>query len=196
VYNFSRGGMTAIEYLNSFGDNSGFWKPELACQAYIMALGANDMGLVQRGEQEMGTIDDIDPTDWHNNKKSFIGCYAALIQRYRQISPDSYFFIMTMPSKGTVDERTALCDRHRELLYELSKLFPRVYVLDFRRFAPVYGDAFYRVYGLGGHLNPMGYLLTAKMVISYIDYYIRQDMRSFAQVGFINTPWRNTVDVD
>ena len=41
-------------------------------------------------------------------------------------------------------------------------------------------------------MNPMGYLLTARMVVSYIDYIIRSDMRRFAQVGFINTPWKNT----
>ncbi|MBQ2256223.1 MAG: hypothetical protein II330_05125, partial [Clostridia bacterium] len=43
VYNFSRGGMTAREYLQSFGEANGYWNPELACQAYIMALGCNDL---------------------------------------------------------------------------------------------------------------------------------------------------------
>ena len=34
-------------------------------------------------------------------------------------------------------------------------------------------------------MNPMGYILTAKMTMSYIDYIIRQQPEDFAQVGFI-----------
>ena len=83
-------------------------------------------------------------------------------------------------------------EQHRDLLCGLAKLFPNVFVLDLRAYAPVYDDAFRRQYFLGGHMNPMGYLLTARMVVSYIDYIIRSDMPSFAQVGFINTPWKNT----
>jgi len=40
-------------------------------------------------------------------------------------------------------------------------------------------------------MNPMGYLLTAKYVMSYIDYIIRHNMEDFAQVGFIGTPHHN-----
>ena len=32
VYNFSRGGMTAEEYCESFADKNGFWDKEKACQ--------------------------------------------------------------------------------------------------------------------------------------------------------------------
>ena len=34
-------------------------------------------------------------------------------------------------------------------------------------------------------MNPKGYMLTAKMTMSYIDYIIRQHPEAFAQVGFI-----------
>ena len=43
VYNFSRGGMTAKEYCDSFARENGFWEPEKAAQAYIIALGVNDV---------------------------------------------------------------------------------------------------------------------------------------------------------
>ena len=39
VYNFSKGGMTAKNYVTKFAEEKGFWDPELACQAYIIALG-------------------------------------------------------------------------------------------------------------------------------------------------------------
>ena len=43
VYNFSRGGMTAMEYCESFAEENDFWNPALACQGYIIALGVNDL---------------------------------------------------------------------------------------------------------------------------------------------------------
>ena len=192
VYNFSRGGMNCANYLKSFGDERGLWNHNLASQAYIMALGVNDISDAVRNNTDLGSIEDIDPADWRNNKRSFIGDYARILQRYREIAPDSFFFLMTIPRNGQNNERTPLEEQHRDLLYALAELFPNVFVLDLRAYAPVYDDAFRHQYFLGGHMNPMGYLLTARMVVSYIDYIIRSDMRRFAQVGFINTPWKNT----
>ncbi len=42
-------------------------------------------------------------------------------------------------------------------------------------------------------MNAAGYLLTAKLVIGYIDYLIRHNMEDFSQVGFIGTGLRNRV---
>ena len=73
----------------------------------------------------------------------------------------------------------------------MASLFPYTYVLDFRKYAPVYDDAFKKQYFLGGHMNPMGYLLTAKMVMTYMDAIIREKPEDFAQVGFIGTDFHN-----
>ena len=40
-------------------------------------------------------------------------------------------------------------------------------------------------------MNPMGYMLTAKIVMSYIDYIIRHNIEDFKQIGFIGTPFHN-----
>lgn len=189
-HNFSRGGMTAREYLNTFADSRGLWNTDLASQAYIMALGVNDVRIAMQEQTDLGQISDIDFSDWRNNRRSFIGDYAAILQRYRAIRPDSFLFLMTIP-KGSVDKaRLPLEEKHRELLYALSECLENTYVLDFRKYAPVYDSEFRKNYFLGGHMNPMGYLLTARMVISYIDAIIRSDMPRFAQVGFIGTPWK------
>ena len=37
----------------------------------------------------------------------------------------------------------------------------------------------------------MGYLLTARMVETYIDWIIRHNMKDFAQVGFWGTDFEN-----
>ena len=78
VYNFSRGGMTAKEYCESFAEQKGFWDSKYAAQAYIIALGINDL-LGQK--QEVGSVADVDWSNWRNNKPTFSGYYAQIVQR-------------------------------------------------------------------------------------------------------------------
>ncbi len=184
VYNFSRGGMTAKEYCETFADQNDFWNPEYASQAYIIALGVND--ILGRG-QEVGCIDDIDFNDWHNNKKNFAGYYAEIIQRMKEIQPRAKFFLMTMASEGENDGRIAGKEKHRKFLYDLAGKLDHTYIIDLLRYAPAYDKRFHEKFYLLGHLNPMGYLLTAKMTASYIDYIIRHNMDDFKEVGFIGT---------
>ena len=94
AYNFSRGGMNAKQYMESFAENNGFWDPALACQAYVMALGVNDV--INMG-MEIGSLEDIDPNDWRNNKPTFVGYYAQIIARIKaEIQPQAKFFYVTM----------------------------------------------------------------------------------------------------
>ena len=179
VLNFSRGGMTASEYWNSFAEAKGFWSEDLLCQAYIIALGVND--LFNRG-QEPGEITDIDLNDYNNNKETFCGYYGRIIQRIKSMQPHAKFFLMTTPRGGRND---ALQKKHAELMYQMAELFDYTYVIDLYKYAPVYDAEFRRNFYLGGHMNPQGYLLTAKMVMSYIDWIVRNNMEDFAQVGFI-----------
>ncbi len=188
VYNFSRGGMTAKEYLESFAEANGFWDPEKACQAYIVALGVNDV--INKG-MAVGSTADI-AADWRENEPTFAGYYAQIIERLKEISPDAKFFFVTMPKNDTDSpERIALRDAHAELLYELAEYFSNAYVINLRRYAPVYDAAFRKKFYMGNHLNPMGYVLTAEMMASYIDYIIRTHPADFRETGFIGTPYRN-----
>ncbi len=59
VYNFSKGGMTAQEYCESFADINAFWATDKAAQAYIIALGVNDMWQ----DMEVGGCEDVVLTD-------------------------------------------------------------------------------------------------------------------------------------
>lgn len=188
VYNFSRGGMTAMEYCESFAENNGFWSPAYASDAYIIALGVNDLICLN---QDTGTADDIDFCSWRNNRKSFAGYYGQIIQRLRLLQPRAKFFLMTFPKdEYNFDKIPGLEQRslaHRKLLYELAQRFDNTYVLDLYSYAPPYDEEFHKRFYLLGHLSPAGYLLTAKMTASYIDYIIRHDMDAFKEVGFIGT---------
>ena len=57
VYNFSRGGMTAEEYLDFFGEKFSLWGRDKACQAYIIALGVND---IYNKDMEIGSIEGME----------------------------------------------------------------------------------------------------------------------------------------
>ncbi len=188
VYNFSRGGMTAREYWESFAESQDFWNPDKVCQAYILALGVND--LLWKCDPT-GSLEDIDWENCENNAPTFVGYYARIIQRLKKMQPKAKFFLMTMPREKEEPDKKALKDRHAELLYQLADKFQYTYVLDFRRYAPEYDEEFKRRFYLGGHMNPAGYLLTAKMVASYIDYIIRRNPEDFSQTGFIGTPFHN-----
>ncbi|MBQ2846878.1 MAG: SGNH/GDSL hydrolase family protein [Clostridia bacterium] len=180
--NFSRGGMTAKEYCESFGDSMRFWDSRLACQCYIIALGVND---IHNMGQEIGSIDDI-KEDYTQNGESFIGYYAQIIQRLKKIQPKAKFFLMTMPKEESrrIQEKTVA---HRKAIYEIAEYFDNTYVLDIYEYGPVYDDEFKKRFYMGGHMNPMGYVFTAHMVASYIDYIIRHNINDFKEVGFIGT---------
>ena len=190
VYNFSKGGMTAKEY-DRFARDRGFFNDEYKSQAYIIALGVNDVSRVLAGELEFGDISDVDLTDYAKNKPTFVGFYAKILAKYHAIQPKGKFFLMTAPREDKNDERQKYYDKHAEILYQLADMFPNCYVLDLRQYAPVYDAEFKKNFFLTGHMNAAGYRLTALMVESYIDYLIRHNPEDFTQVSFIGTPYHN-----
>ena len=183
VYNFSKGGMTAKGFVESFGENCGVWTDEKKCQAYILALGVNDMYTKQ---VELGEISDIDLENPQNNKPTFAGYYAQIIQKLKVKQPDAKFFLVTLPN-GVPDLKG---DEHAELLEEMAKLFCNTYVINLRKYSPVYDGEFKKKFFVGGHMNAAGYILTAQMITSYIDYIVRHNFEDFRQVGFIGTPYK------
>ena len=180
-YNFSRGGMTAKEYMKSYADANRFFLPEKAAQAYVIALGVND---VLNAGQEVGSVSDIDLDNYKNNKDTFAGWYAAIIQRYKKIQPRAKFFLVTIPRGERKDN---LVRAHRELLYALADFFENTYVIDLYKYGPTYDQAFNKRFSLYGHMNPMGYILTANMIDAYIDYIIRKNPEDFYLVPYIGT---------
>lgn len=194
VYNFSRGGMTAHEYLDSFAENNDMWSLAKRAQCYIVALGVND---IINQHIPFGSVDDIDLADWHNNNNStFAGRYAQIIQRYREIAPNSPFFLVSMPRRDDPHwnkDWNELARKHSELLCQMADLFDNTYVIDLYRYAPIYDKEFFDNFFLEGHMSPTGYLLSAKMIASYIDYIIRNNPNNFKYIGFINTPMESTL---
>ena len=185
AYNFSTGGLTAKAFLERIDeDRFNIFDPAKKCEAYIVALGCNDARMVMEGQLEFGSIDDVHPEDPDANAETFAGYMGRILSDIRKIEPKARIFLVTMPYMEP-DERQALRDRHAALMHEMTLKFNYTYVIDLRKYGPEYDGEFKIRYYLGGHLNTMGYLLTAKMIASYIDYIIRHNPEDFAQAGFI-----------
>ena len=183
VYNFSRGGMTAREYVESYAELKGFWDEEKKCQAYIFALGVNDTGREEKGE-----ISDICMEDYTKNAKTFVGYYASIIQRYKKMQPRARFFLVTMPRDLRVgEERVNKFYDFNVEIRKMAEMFDNTYLIDLEKYAPVFDEEFVENYFMGGHMSPAGYVWMADTITSYIDYIIRHNMKDFKDIGFIGT---------
>lgn len=190
VFNFSRGGMTAREYVTTFADQQNFWATSKAAQAYILALGINDITEAIQNNTDLGSTADITPNYWDNGK-TFAGYYASIVQRLKTLQPNAKFFFMTIPVSDSEGRRLELEEQHAALLYDLAAMLGNAYVMDFRKYAPEYDEEFRDKFYMTGHMTPCGYRLTAQMVMSYLDWIIRHHMDDFRKVGFIGTPYIN-----
>lgn len=186
VYNFSRSGMSAKEYIETFADARNYWDPKLACDAYLIALGVNDLNGLK---QEVGSTADINLESPADSAKTFAGYLGQLVLRLRTIQPDAKFFYLTIPRKNPGAETVSLRDAHANLMYEFADFFQNSYVIDLRKYGPIYDEAFKQKFYGGEHLNTMGYYLTALMVASYMDYIIRHNPRDFRSVGLAGLPY-------
>ncbi len=185
--NFSRGGMTASCYCDSFAEENDFWNPDKRCQAYIIALGIND---ICGQHQEPGSVDDICLEDWRKNGKTFMGYYAQIIQRYLEIEPNARFFLVTPPQNDAESdpEGAEALKLITDCVRAIVPLFDNTYLIDFNRYSVPHDALYRRRFYCGGHLNAAGYLLSAKLTVSYMDYIIRHNIEDFVQAGFIGMP--------
>lgn len=182
AYNFSRGGMTAKEYVESFAESNGMWDKEKACQAYVIALGVND---VFNRNMEIGSIEDINKNDYTQNNPTFAGYFAQIVSKYKEISPDAKFFFVTLPKDEKRDE--AKLHMLVQLMYDMAEYFDDSYVIDLYQYGPSYSIEFKEQFYLYGHMTPSGYILTAKIIDSYIDYIVRHNPDDFKTIGFVTT---------
>lgn len=181
--NYSRGGMTAREYMQSWADANGFWQRN---QAYIIALGNNDSFVFGH---PLGSVKDVCPASPQNNADTFFGNMGKIISKLKTIEPNARIFVVTPQLRGEA------CDNDiRYIASELNKLcakFDFTYLLDMTSYAPAYDAEMRKSFGLGFHPNPMGYYAYALMVGNYIDYVIRSNPKDFATIPFLGTSLKN-----
>lgn len=177
--NFSRGGMTAKEYVESWADQNGFWKRK---QAYIVALGNNDTFVFHH---PLGSAEDVFPEMPEKNADTFFGNMGRILFKLKELEGQARIFVVTPQLRGEP------CDEEiRRLAKGLEKLcgmFSHTYLIDMAAYGPVYDQAMRRRFALGFHPNAMGYYAYALMIGNYIDFLIRKTPEAFADVPFIGT---------
>ena len=181
AHNFSVGGLTAKEFF-SLARYMKVFTPEKACQAYIIALGVNDMkdigGIYSGG---FGAMPDME-----NKSDTFIGAYVQIIKQIRRLQPKARIFVVTPPMRGGAgEERTKNEDMLAAFLRTLPQYFAFLYVIDLRLYDVVYDEKFRETYFCGGHMNALGYMRSADVIATYIDWIVRNNPQDFKQVAFI-----------
>jgi len=187
VYNFSRGGMTAKEFCNKFADECGVYKYENLCQAYIIALGVNDItqSFPAGDPEKISVSKNREPDD-----ESILAYICQIVRTLKSKQPDAKIFIMTIPDSDLRnDGRRAKEEALAEAIRAFCAKTKNTYVLDLRKYGPLHDQKFNDNFRLG-HMTPTGYMIMSKMIMSYIDYIIRNNHEDFAQVGFIGTPYK------
>lgn len=179
VVNYSSGGQTAKSINESnFEPISPLWNSKQ--QVYVIGLGTNDyFKLDTEYTNGWGSASDIDLTNYNNNGDSFVGWYAKIIQRVRQVNPDCYLFLLTNPINHSDDQLNAITT--------IASKFNRCYVINTNPYRSNWNDN----YKLGGHLSPYGYLIYGDYVMSLISKLILENESNFKNVGFIGTEYIN-----
>ncbi len=177
--NFSRGGMTAKEYVESWADQNGFWKRK---QAYIVALGNNDTFVFRH---PLGSPDDVFPETPKKNADTFFGNMGRILSRLKALEEQAHIFLVTPQRRGEA------CDEEIRLIAQglgkLCGMYSRTHLVDMTIYGPVYDEAMRRRFALGFHPNAMGYYAYALMIGNYIDFLIRKSPEAFSEVPFIGT---------
>lgn len=186
VYNFSRGGMTAKEFVDSFCDKCGVYDYDKLCQCYIIALGVND---IAHG-YKTGDPDKINVSDKKPDDESILGYISYIMRVLKSKVPDVKIFLVTIPH--SVDKPEDIIKKEDELaeaIRKFAKKTQNTYVIDLRKYAPEFDEKFNSTF-FRGHMTPAGYMIISQMIMSYIDYIIRSNHKDFADVGFIGTPYK------
>ena len=189
AYNFSVGGLKCKTFFDNL-DKFQVFNALNKCQAYVIALGVNDMNHLDEVYKDgFGSIDDVDFNNEDNNKDSYVGWYVKIIQKLRKFEPKCRIFVVTTPKEDPEsDDKRKKFDMVENFLTDLPNHFKFLYTINLRKYGPIYSKEFGDIYFCGGHMNAMGYKLTGDMISSYIDYIIRHNYKDFTQVGFIGRP--------
>ncbi len=186
--NFSRGGLKAIDFMGDwlFPD---MFKEENLCQAYTIALGVNDINHLCKGitYEGLGDLHCAINNSYENNLKTVLGCYVNLLRKIKENQPKARVFLVTIPRESRTDKNwNNLAKELSNAIRQMPQYFEFTYVIDLNKYSVDYGKkSFKDKYYIDNHLNAMGYKYTADVMITYIDYIIKRNVKDFKQIGFV-----------
>ncbi len=177
-HNYSRGGMTAREYYESWADKNDFWQWN---QAYIIALGNNDVFVCGH---PVGSVEDIHPQAPESNPDTFFGNMGRIVSKLKSMEKDARIFLVSMQRRGEEAGDPIICGIADEMK-KMCRLFSYTYLIDMAHDGPVYDEEMRKTFAMGFHPNAVGYYSYGLMIGNYIDYLIRKNPDDFFEVPFI-----------
>lgn len=182
AFNFSIGGLTTRTWLSRYTGNNPTDDAfqENPCQAYIIALGQNDSYSGDSRFVQLGTVEDIG-----TETDSFYGNMSRIIAKIKALQARAKIFIMTDPYE--VNETGGYNDAVRYIAAHTTNC----YLIDLYTYAlnidphDRNNSALWR----GGHLTTTGYFLSAKIINTYIDWIMKNNLAEFKYIQFIGTEY-------
>ena len=184
VHNFTKSGLTTRSWLT---DSMGYplmSDGEHNCACYIIALGANDVGL---GESYLGSPSDIDLENFENNKDTYYGNYAKIISLVKKQEPRAKIFVVPNPSYGNA----ALRPTFNQAVKYMSTIFDNVYYLDIDESLYNDKDTFIKRNLVANHYTPAAYQYIASYIMSLMTDVIYNNPSEFYFVNLIGTEYQD-----
>lgn len=184
VHNFTKSGLTTRSWLS---DSMGYplmSDGEHNCTCYIIALGANDVGL---GESYLGSPSDIDLENYENNKDTYYGNYAKIISLVKKQEPRAKIFVVPNPSYGNASLRPTF----NEAVKYMETIFDNVYYVDIDESLYNNSGTFIKQNLVAGHYTPAAYQYIASYIMSLMTDIIYNNPSEFFFVNLIGTEYQD-----
>ena len=193
--NFGKSGITSKRWMTDELCYQRLINPENLCQAYVIALGANDAAQENLSTVPFGSIDDVDFSNMENNGDTVYGWYAKVINAHRVAAPNAKIFLITIPYWRNTDQNVQTMNN---LIRELASRseFENVFLVDidadyndyFKN--GVFPDIFYA----GGHYSAIGYNYYSRIHEYAISKVMKDNYESFYDIPFIPFGDNDTLD--
>lgn len=188
IINMGQSGYNVLTWMSS---SSYGWvdlnKEENYCQCYIIGLGVNDSSDSGRGVP-LGSLDDIDLSDFNNNGETYYGGYAKIIQRSRAIRPNSIFLCLTNPRPTTAGKQ------YNQAIKDVVEYLgdEKVFVVDLynNNYRKYYETPYFlstdRASVNQSHYSPVGYEAMVPVISKACSDVMREHMNIFSQLHKID----------
>ena len=178
--NFSDSGLTTRSWLTSTSGLTKLQNASNKCNSYIICLGVNDAAKL--GSNYLGSVEDIDLSDYTQNADTFYGNYGRIISNIKLVQPKAKIFIFTIPNSNS------LYTDFNEAIRDIAELYDNVYLIDLNEdYINLFASGFVHANVRGGHFNAIGYNYIGNVLLDIINNYMYNNYSNFSSIEFIGT---------
>ena len=185
AHNFSVGGLKASTFWTTTNAKVKLLRDadeNYKCDAYFIALGVND---IADENIEVGSSADIA----NDESTTFYGYYSRIIKLIQTIQPRAKIFLVGLPNDSKMTAWGSRFTNFKNAVADMVNYFDNCYYLDLYTYEKPYNSDFHEIYFNGFHENVLGYLRTAWIISSYVDWIVRNHYTEFREAGFIGTDY-------